>query len=95
MSKPSPASWYEKSMFYVVEALAAVPPDATRAECDRVLREAYPFGVRKHWPYKAWRRACREALHSRGLFNAKARALKARRVDNAMSAQSSFELGAA
>lgn len=37
-------------------------PDARGAKLGQIIRAAYPFGQRKHYPYKAWRRVVREAL---------------------------------
>lgn len=37
-------------------------PTARGTALREIIRAAYPFGQRKHAPYKAWRRVVREAL---------------------------------
>ncbi len=39
-----------------------IPPDVSFAERKRAIRDAYPFGLRAHWPYKAWCKAQRAYL---------------------------------
>lgn len=80
-------SWYERAVVIVADALAKLPPDATHKQCADTLRDACPWGPREYWPYTAWRRACREALLNRGMFNASARKIEARREDQNASAQ--------
>lgn len=41
---------------------ATLPADISFAERKRAIREAYPFGEREYWPYKAWSKAQREYL---------------------------------
>jgi hypothetical protein len=43
----------------LVAEIAAQHPRATVGELRKALREGYPWGPRSHWPYKAWRTACR------------------------------------
>lgn len=33
---------------------ATLPPDTSEKTIRRLLRDAYPFGERSYWPYKAW-----------------------------------------
>lgn len=54
------ATWYSRAVPVVWAALRALPPDATDAAIRRALRDAYPFGERRYWPYKVWLRACRD-----------------------------------
>lgn len=49
-----PSYWRSAAREVIRVADAALPPDATLAERRRALRDVYPFGVRKWWPYKAW-----------------------------------------
>lgn len=45
-------SWREKAAPIIANVLSQYPEDCP--ERRKALREAYPFGPRAHWPYKAW-----------------------------------------
>lgn len=47
-------SWSERSRRVIGEVHASLPADATYEQRKKALREAYPFGLRAHFPYKAW-----------------------------------------
>lgn len=53
--------WSEISRAVVAEVIAEYKGDDVR-ELRRRLREAYPFGRREHWPYKAWLNAVRDGM---------------------------------
>lgn len=38
----------------IVERVLAETADSTEKEQRAALRDAYPFGERKYWPYKVW-----------------------------------------
>lgn len=48
------------------QAISAVhqrlPDDVALVERVKAIDEAYPFGSREHWPYKAWTKARRAYL---------------------------------
>lgn len=46
------------------EGLAA---GKTPAEISKAIDDAYPFGERRYWPYKAWLKARKEFLAHHGL----------------------------
>lgn len=58
--RPEPAvvrrtsGWAERADYVLSEVFRALPRDATEADVKRACRDAYPFGPREHWPYKAW-----------------------------------------
>ncbi len=66
--------WKDRSAAVIGPALDALPLGATEEECRKALREAYPFGPREHYPYKAWCRECRLALEKRFAGRAGAKA---------------------
>lgn len=43
----------------------------TESELKRALKDAYPFGERKHWPYKIWCGCVKRALAGRRLSETK------------------------
>jgi len=47
----------------VINQVFADHPDAALTELKKLLRDAYPFGERKHHPYKIWCDAQRKALN--------------------------------
>lgn len=49
----------------ICQRTAAEHPQATGAELRRIFRDAYPWGQRKYWPYKAWLKACRREINRR------------------------------
>jgi len=62
---PTSSRWRAESRRVIREVLAGLPRDATRRECTRALRAAYPFGSRKHHPYRCWCAEQRRALEER------------------------------
>lgn len=57
--------WRTLSAEVIRGVLEAAPPGATRAECQRLLTPAYPFGERSMHPYKVWLSECRRQLDAR------------------------------
>lgn len=51
--------WSKIAREVVAEVLAAYPADTP--ERRKALRDAYPFGQREYWPYKAWLKAIKDA----------------------------------
>lgn len=54
--------WSERAREVIGQVHARLPADATIKERKAALKEAYPFGEREYWPYKAWCKAQREYL---------------------------------
>lgn len=52
MAAESP--WSRRSREVIEAALAGLPPDATDDDKRKAVSAAYPFGPRKHHPYKMW-----------------------------------------
>jgi len=48
----------------VIDRVLSQMPGANLAEKRRALHDAYPYGQRRHWPYKVW---CRQVRISLGL----------------------------
>ena len=46
----------------IEHTLAHLPANCSLAEKRQALREAYPFGPRRFWPYKVWLQEVRYAL---------------------------------
>lgn len=46
-------SWRDRAKPIITEVLERVK-ESPRKEQKKALREAYPFGERKFWPYKVW-----------------------------------------
>lgn len=44
---------------------------STESELKQALKDAYPFGERKHWPYKIWCDCVKRALAGRRLSETK------------------------
>lgn len=55
-------SWAEVSEEVVRQTLARLPADASLEAKRAALRDAYPFGARRYFPYRAWCRAVRRGL---------------------------------
>ncbi len=58
-------SWLAESHRVIGEALKDLPKDAPLDEVRKILRDAYPFGERKCWPYRQWLRAVRWTIQQR------------------------------
>lgn len=56
------ASWYETACKIITELDKSLPSDLSLKERRKAVREAYPWGERTMWPYKAWCKAQREYL---------------------------------
>jgi len=59
------AGHWEQRAWLTIRPIVDANPDASDDELRTLLRQAYPFGERKRWPYKAWRRCVREAIAAR------------------------------
>lgn len=55
-------NWSQKSREVIARVHARLPENATLKQRKAALRDAYPFGERNYWPYRAWRKARREYL---------------------------------
>lgn len=62
-------TWRQKARPIVAEVLAATKGQSERA-IKAAIRDAYPFGEREYYPYKAW---CEEVRWQRGLSRQKKR----------------------
>lgn len=58
--------WSERARETIAQVDAVLPPDAGFAERRKAIRDAYPFGERAYWPYKAWCKAVRAYLKPYG-----------------------------
>jgi hypothetical protein len=47
-------SWGDLADEILGPLFGAMAPGTSESEIRRQVREAYPFGERKYWPYKAW-----------------------------------------
>lgn len=54
--------WAETSRAAIMRVHMALPDGGTPAERKRALRDAYPFGSRTGWAYKAWLREQKKYL---------------------------------
>lgn len=54
--------WAERSWRVIDKVHAALPIDATFEQRRQAIREAYPFGERRRFPYKAWLAAQKKYL---------------------------------
>lgn len=57
-----PSIWFSRSLEVIADVHAALPSDISFEERAKAIREAYPFGERKHHPYKMWLKAQRQYL---------------------------------
>ncbi len=48
------SNWRMISRHTIAEALSKIPPDANDRAKRLALRNAYPFGLREHHPYRIW-----------------------------------------
>ena len=58
------STWGDIARARIAEVHASLPETATLAVRRAALRSAYPFGVRRFWPYRAWCKAQRAYLAS-------------------------------
>ena len=54
-------TWRQRADKVIAEVIAD-NQGATKAELRRLIFDAYPFGPRKHHPYKAWLKAVARAI---------------------------------
>jgi hypothetical protein len=64
------SGWAARARQVIAEVHRLLPENATLAERTKAVADAYPFGPRQYWPYKAWCKARREYL---GRYSYKAR----------------------
>lgn len=57
-------NWSEDSR-RICRQIAESHPQATGKELRRLFSDAYPYGPRAYWPYKAWLTACRREIDAR------------------------------
>lgn len=50
-------SWSQIARDTITKVSQTIPDGTPAKERRRIISEAYPFGERKHWPYKAWLKA--------------------------------------
>lgn len=46
--------WAQRADGVLAGVFATLHANATEAQVRAAVRDAYPFGPREHWPYKAW-----------------------------------------
>lgn len=63
-------SWEAESM-QIIRNVLKDNEHSTESELKRALKDAYPFGERKHWPYKIWCGCVKRALAGRRLSETK------------------------
>lgn len=56
-------TWRDSAAPIIANVIATVGLDDVKA-LRRALRDAYPFGERRYWPYKVW---CDEVKKQRGI----------------------------
>lgn len=55
-------SWHERAVEAIEAVHRALPPSIGFKARRAAIRDAYPFGSREHYPYKAWLKAQRAYL---------------------------------
>ena len=55
-------TWRDNAWRVILKVDAGLPADISFAGRKRAIQDAYPYGARKGWPYKAWLQAQREYL---------------------------------
>ena len=50
-------NWSERARQTIAAVHAALPADIAFVDRKKAVRDAYPFGPREYWPYKAWCKA--------------------------------------
>jgi hypothetical protein len=59
-AEPAPSSdmdYPARARAHIAAIHASLPDDADYAQRVRALKQAYPFGERRYWPYQAWLKA--------------------------------------
>lgn len=59
-------TWFKRAQAVLQRLDNKLPDTLTKADRIKAVREAYPFGERDGYPYKAWLKAQRQYL---GVFN--------------------------
>lgn len=59
------SQWRREARNYITTALALLPENATEKEARAAVREAYPWGLRQHHPYRMWCLEAKAALAER------------------------------
>ena len=54
--------WNERSWQTIEKIHATLPPDATVKQRKEALKNGYPFGERRFFPWRAWCKARRQYL---------------------------------
>jgi len=54
--------WHDRAWKSIEDIHRRLPSDATLKQREQALKDGYPFGQRKYWPYKAWLKARRQYL---------------------------------
>lgn len=49
-------TWGQKARAIIWDLHNRIPPDATYKDRKKAIQDAYPWGNRSGWPYKAWLR---------------------------------------
>jgi hypothetical protein len=62
------SSWYDSACLRIKALLRGLPAGKSEADMRRLLSEAYPWGERKHWPYKMWLKATKACLAERAAW---------------------------
>lgn len=56
-------NWSEKSRETIARVHGQLAEDTPFKDRRQAIRDAYPFGTREYWPYKAWCKAQRVYLN--------------------------------
>ena len=84
-----PGTWFARAEAVIAQVVGSFPSGTDRAQVLKAIDAAYPFGQRKHWPYKCWLDARRRWL---GLPPARRR--RGARASETGGAPTLFEEGA-
>lgn len=57
-------TWYERAQAHI-RVVADDYNGDDLAQLEKTIRESYPFGERKYWPYKAWLKAVNDYMSFR------------------------------
>ena len=55
----APSRWRTQARAVIAGVIGKLPDTAGADECRKVVSKAYPFGPRRHWPYRVWREEVR------------------------------------
>lgn len=56
------SGWSDTARRVIQEVHLSLPETASLQERIKAVDDAYPFSIRKYWPYKAWLKARRDYL---------------------------------